>query len=753
MRLDRDQLTTTPTDLANFLACGRKTSLDLCHAEGLLEKPRWDDPLADALRELGLRHEARYVAGLQREGLRVVDMTGQRDSARVLAEMRAGADVIVQAPLAIDGWFGYADVLRRVEEPSTLGAWSYEVHDTKLSRETRGGTIVQLCAYTEMLSVLQGRTPEFFRVVTPTHIEPYRFDDYAAFYRHVRGRFLSALSAERAGIRAVPATAPDVVEHCELCRWWDICDRRRRDVDHLSFVAGLGRAQQKELESQGVRTMAALGALPVPIAFKPSRGSRATYVRLREQARVQVEQRAAGHPVHELLPLDRLGPESPFTNAGLARLPEPSAGDLFLDLEGDPFAREGGREYLFGLGRVGTGPEGEATFDYRAFWAFDDAEEHAAFEAVVDDIVATLAAFPDAHVYHFAPYEPAAFKRLMGRYSSRGAEIDGFLRGERFVDLYWVVRHALRAGVESYSIKDLEQFYGFRRSVPLARAGSQRRIVEVGLETNDLSAITPGVRESVQGYNQDDCRSTLELRRWLEGLRAQAIADGTDIRRPVAKTSEPSEDVSLRQARVTELRGRLLATVPGDPSVRSDEDQARYLLAYALDWHAREDKSSWWEYFRLLELSDEELLEEAAAVSGLEFVADIRTVKRSTLCRYRYPEQVMELRAGAELWLKDGGQWGDVEVVDRVERTIDVLVGPSRRSERPHSAFAHSIVENPGPGGRALRTRPAGDRGPSDVEFGRSADASIATAEVACVRRRSVGRGRGRSRYRPPPGT
>ena len=50
----------------------------------------------------------------------------------------------------------------------------------------------------------------------------------------------------------------------------------------------------------------------------------------------------------------------------------------------------------------------------------------------------------------------------MGRYATREDEIDRFLRSEIFVDLYAVVRHAIRASVESYSIKKLEALYGVR---------------------------------------------------------------------------------------------------------------------------------------------------------------------------------------------------------------------------------------------------------------------------------------------------
>ena len=87
------------------------------------------------------------------------------------------------------------------------------------------------------------------------------------------------------------------------------------------------------------------------------------------------------------------------------------------------------------------------------------------------------------HVYHYAPYEPSAFKRLMGRYATREDELDRLLRGGRFVDLYGVVRQGLRAGVERYSIKNLEPLYGFARAVPLPDASRALRVMEQALES------------------------------------------------------------------------------------------------------------------------------------------------------------------------------------------------------------------------------------------------------------------------------
>ena len=76
----------------------------------------------------------------------------------------------------------------------------------------------------------------------------------------------------------------------------------------------------------------------MPLPWKPERGVAQSYNRVREQARIQVEGREAGSVLHELLAVT--------PGFGLASLPEPSPGDIFFDLEGDPFAGEGGLEYL-----------------------------------------------------------------------------------------------------------------------------------------------------------------------------------------------------------------------------------------------------------------------------------------------------------------------------------------------------------------------------------------------------------------------
>jgi predicted RecB family nuclease len=160
-----------------------------------------------------------------------------------------------------------------------------------------------------------------------------------------------------------------------------------------------------------VTTVAALASVSLPLPWKPERGAVQSLERVREQARLQGEGRASGVVVYEPLP--------PLPGFGLACLPPPSDGDIFLDLEGDPFVDEGGLEFLFGY----AFKEGTAE-TYRADWALSRTDEKVAFERFVDFVVARLGTYPDLHIYHYAPYEPAALKRLMGRFATRENEID-----------------------------------------------------------------------------------------------------------------------------------------------------------------------------------------------------------------------------------------------------------------------------------------------------------------------------------------
>lgn len=690
MRRNGNSLDLSATDLSNFLSCRHRTALDMAAARGSRTRaPKVLDPLLAILSSRGLEHERRCVEALAKDGCTVVDLsTHDRDRdvhvEQTLEAMRVGAGIIVQGALRDGCWFGKPDILRRVGVPSSLGEWSYEVADAKLSRDTKAGTILQLGLYSEMLRLAQGLAPRRFHVLTPYAAHEFELAEFSAYFRLVRGHMLDTVALDETVV--ADSHYPEPVEHCTTCHWDRTCSQKRRDDDHLSLVAGIARLHRRELHAHGISTLTGLAGFPIPFpdSFRPARGSIEAFVRVREQARIQLESRQAGRPLFELREIAEGG------NEGLCRLPEPSPGDIFLDLEGDPFAAEGGREYLFGVVH-GT----PAT--YEGFWAFDEGEERSAFERVIDLIMAAWKAHPGMHVYHYAPYEPSTFKRLMGRHVTREHELDSLLRSARFVDLYGVVRQGMRVGAESYSIKKLEPLYGFERAVQLADANRCLRVMEQALELGSPATVPPEVREAVRGYNEDDCISTLRLRDWLEQVRAEHCARGWEIPRPVPPEEAPLEP-KPRAREVGAMRSRLLDGVPETRAGRNDEQQARWLLAYLLDYHDREAKSVWWEYFRLRDLPEEDLYDEPQAIAGLEFVERLE-VRRSAkgkptgsvVDRYRYPAQEMECEKG-DLRLRGGARLGSLYALHRAARTVDIEKGKANAEFHPTSVFSHTFV-------------------------------------------------------------
>lgn len=684
MKIDSDTVHLSASDLVNHLACGHLTGLDLKAATGEIKAPKTWDPLLEILRERGRRHEAGYVEHLRGQGLSVASIEGIDVTPGAVAwtreAMARGEEIIMQAALQAERWSGRADILRRVNKPSKLGDWSYEIVDTKLARETKGGAVLQLCLYADLLAQEQGLVPERVYVVAPwSDFEPqaFRVADYAAYYRQARRSVETATALD-----AAPLLYPDPKEHCDICRWRELCDQKRRADDHLCLVAGITKTQISELQGNGIATVAALAEMPVPMPWKPLRGAPLSYEKAREQARIQMASREAGRLCYELLPV--------VAGTGLALLPEPSGGDVFFDIEGDPFVGEHGLEYLFGYRY--RGGNGESV--YVADWAMNRDDEKAIFQRFVDFVVARRSEYPDLHVYHYAPYEPGALKRLMGRYTSREDEIDDLLRGKVFVDLFSVVRNGLRAGVESYSIKRLEPLYGFSRRVDLYDANVALVRVQAGLELGETNSIDDEARQRVQAYNDDDCSSTAALRDWLEAERGKLVTDGVEIPRP-EPGHEASEELSERQARVNALVDRLMSDIPADSELRTTEEQARLTLAYLLDWHRREEKATWWEYFRLADLTPEELVDEKAALGNLTPVGSAgETPTGIPIHRYQFERQDTDLRGDEELRAAGGERIGTATAVATDARTIDIKKQRATAEIHPAGVFGHTIYRS-----------------------------------------------------------
>ena len=614
---------------------------------------------SDLVAAKGDEYERAYLESLTADGREVVTIAAdgavdlEEARERTVAAMRAGAEVIYQAALWHGPWFGYSDFLERVDRPSNLGAWSYEVGDTKLARRVKPYFLLQLCFYTELVASVQGRPPERMHVVLGTQERAsFLTSEFLAYHRKVQERYLAAVASAN-------GTYPHFSEHCALCRWSDVCDKKRVEDDYLGLVADVRRDQIVRLNDRGIRTVAEFAH--ARDEAKPARMGWPTFERLRRQAGLQVRQRESGEHFYELL--------EPEEERGFARLPAPSPGDLFFDMEGDPFYEEG-LEYLFGVTWV---EEGEPR--YRAFWARDRAEEKRAFEEFMDFVAERRRADPDLHVYHYASYEATALKRLMGLHATREDELDDLLRNEVLVDLYQVVRQGLRISQPSYSIKKVEAFYMPEREAEVTDGEDSIIQFEKWLETRDQSLL-----DGIERYNADDCRSTWMLREWLvERCREAERVYGAGIPwRPPPEPYTPDPEVAAETAA---LQAELVAGLGEEELVA---DQPRWLMAQLIDYHRREAKPAWWAYFSRLEMSEEELTEDTESIGGLEPQGEpipLPPPARSAIHKLEFPPQ--EHKAGpGSMTDPDTRSSVTIERVDDARGVIEVRLGLGRSAPR-----------------------------------------------------------------------
>ena len=219
-----------------------------------------------------------------------------------------------------------------------LGDWSYEVADAKLARITKPTSSSSSRPTRRCSSELQGHAAGGAgRAAGRRHA------------RHATAPPTSPPTCERCAAaptrRSTPASATPTrcpARTAAICGYRRACEQRRVDDDHLSLVAGLRRDQVAR--AGGGRRAHPDGAGRAARDRPRCRGCRATrWPSCARQAALQLQERVTGEQRYELLALP-----APATASGCCR--QPADGDLFFDIEGDPYIGDKGLEYLFGVG-------------------------------------------------------------------------------------------------------------------------------------------------------------------------------------------------------------------------------------------------------------------------------------------------------------------------------------------------------------------------------------------------------------------
>jgi RecB family nuclease, putative, TM0106 family len=585
---------------------------------------------ADAMLErtsvLGDSHEARVLTLYRGEfGDGVVEIDRPRPLDRegidlavsaTRAAFEDGADVVFQATFFDDAgeplgtgadaadvadvataiaFIGFADFIVRMPDGR------YRVQDTKLARTARVTALLQVAAYAEQLERMGIAVDDQVELLLGDGaVSSHRLADIVPVYRSRRRRLLTIVADRLAAPGGEPVAWGD--PRYAVCGHCDACEEQIQLSRDVLLVAGMRVTQRAKLADAGIHTIDELAASTGPVGGM----AEATVAGLRQQARLQVSADDAGPP-----------PVLVHNPSALAALPQPEDGDIFFDFEGDPLYTEGvarpgtrtqwGLDYLFGLI--------EADGTYRAFWAHSFVEERRALREFLDYLRQRRERHPAMHVYHYAAYERTHLLSLAARHGVGEDEVDALLRENVLIDLYPLVRKAVRVGSRSYSIKKLEPLYmgaDIREGDVTNAADSiteyvaARDLIEVG--AHDPEALATGERmlAEIADYNEYDCVSTLRLRDWLIARAAEhgvPIGAARPERGPDELEPSPLRDGLLALA--GDARGDHVLGPDLTRERTADETTAAFAAA-AIDYHRREDKSYWWEHFaRLVQPIDE----------------------------------------------------------------------------------------------------------------------------------------------------
>ena len=653
MHFTNGSIVYSPSDLITFIDSEYASWMDRLNLErpGLAPSDTADDQ-SRMIMDAGVAHEKHILEALAADSSITHIPSGPGRGAATLGAMADGAPIIYQAYLEHGDFMGLADFLIRVDGPSYLGDYHYEVWDAKLGQSMKPYYAVQLCCYSEMLASVQGHLSTHMGVFLASGERcRLRVKDFYYYYRALKTRFCEFQEA------ITGSQPPDPADYRGYGNWTQHAESLLQQADHPSFVANIRSSQIKLLRLAGIRTVKGLLASKGKGVAGLSVGA---HQRLCDQAELQRASAGRAIPPHRVLPHDREG-------IGLSLLPPASSADVCFDIEGYPLISDG-LEYLLGVTHLESGQ-----MRFLDWWAHDRDQEKESFRDFIGWIFSKRQQDPAMHVYHYAPYETSALKRLADRHGCCETEVDELLRARVFVDLYAVVRQGLLVGEPAYSLKNIEHIYMSKRAGEVATAGDSIVYYHTWRQKRDGDSwkTSPTLR-LIRDYNKADCDSTWKLVEWLRTVQRDA---------GIAYTGPSVQATNTELSPRAQLAITMLDEVPQIPGANAERWRVHQLLAHVLEFHRREDKPVWRKLYERSAGTDGELEDDPDCLAYLERTdRPPAPVKQSLEYEYQFnPKQETRLREGdACYYSHDLKTRVDIEHLDFERGFLTFCLGKTR---------------------------------------------------------------------------
>ena len=641
----------SPTKIINFLNCKYIVYNEFYKKDlGISKKEKTKNH--ELRLKKGDEHENSYFKELKKKYKKVIDLKkDSRDYPKRFKEtvkaMEEGHEIIRGGVLMQGNWVGETDFLFKVlDSKSKFGSFSYVVHETKNTKKTKVEHVMQAGLYTLMLKDIQESTPIFFSIILKEFvINEIKFNKV---YNYIVS---NKKNYENFIFKDLEKVKPEKCSFCNICDWIDVCEKEWIKNDNLNQIGNIHKSHIKKLISSDINTIEKLAKKDE--TFKVKNLNSDIFKKLNISAKLRKEYEKTNKPCFHIIK------ENLSFEKGFNLLPENQDGDLFFDIESvQDHIVDGGLEYLFGIYYIENKKE-----KFKAFWAHTKEEEKNNLINFFNFTESHFKKYTDAKIYHYADYEITALRNLVAKHNTHGSIYDRYLRLFKFVDLYGIVKNSVLTSENSYSIKNLEKFYNFKRTGDLQKGDASQDFYANWMETKNQDLL-----DEIEFYNKQDCHSTYELKNWL-----------TDIRPQECNWYEPATKEDDKIEKPFEIKLGQYSNYLNTKKLKNKNIQE--VVSHVLGFFRRDNRPDYRKFFERKSMSHEDLVNDTECVGYMTQVEEPYKEKQSNVYTFSFPDQEYKVKKGDRpvnannVLLGESESVGEVLEVDQKKKLIKLKKG------------------------------------------------------------------------------
>ena len=243
------------------------------------------------LQEEGDKHEAQLLELFTKERKSVANIKKLVEGNRKLSIsktiecMKEGFDVIYQASFKTSEMKGIADFLYKVPLKSTLGDWSYQPIECKLSSKTKTTFLIQSCCYCDLLKNIQGIKQKFFSLYlgggNGFTADDFKLSNYWSWYKRLKSNYKVFID------EFSPEEEPDLSPG-KHGKWTSFIEERLKERRDLSLVAGMNKFTRERLIKNNINTIDVFASMK-DILNTVKGGDSEVIINLQKQAQAQLK--------------------------------------------------------------------------------------------------------------------------------------------------------------------------------------------------------------------------------------------------------------------------------------------------------------------------------------------------------------------------------------------------------------------------------------------------------------------------------